>query len=79
VNTVFHSKDEIERAASRLPCVPTDNLDALIALGFERMYPQISSGYDSRLWVRAVESDSCADSSRGRRRIVQRAFLELSG
>jgi hypothetical protein len=42
MDALCHSREEIERMASRLPCVPTDNIDALIDLGFERMYPAAS-------------------------------------
>jgi hypothetical protein len=75
--TLCHSLEEIERAAVRLPCVPTDNRDALVALGFERMYPQTTSGYDSHLWVRSVDSGCSTGLSRsGRKFVVQRAFLD---
>ena len=75
MNTLFHSKDEIEHAALRLHCVPTDNRDALISLGFEPMYPQIASRYDSHLWARVVESNGSAGRSKGRKLVVQRAYL----
>jgi hypothetical protein len=73
MDTLCHTREEIERLAFRLPCVPTDNRDALVALGFERMYPQAASGYDSHLWMRSVDSGS---RTGGRRLIVQRAFLD---
>lgn len=73
METLCHTQDEIERLAFRLPCVPTDNRDALLALGFERMYPQAASGYDSHLWMRAVDSGYTAGA---RKLVVQRAFLD---
>jgi hypothetical protein len=74
-----HTQEEIERLALRLPCVPTDNRDALVALGFERLYPRAVSGYDSHLWVRSVDSGYNAGASAdGRKLIVQRAFLDGS-
>ena len=76
METFCHTREEIERLAFRLPCVPTDNRDALIALGFERMYPQAASGYDSRLWMRSVAS-GCTTGAR--KLIVQRAFLDAPG
>jgi hypothetical protein len=76
VEAVLHSQEEIERALPRLPCVPTDNRDALLTLGFQRMYPQVLSGYDSHLWSRAVNSGHGSSSCNGRKLIVQRAYLE---
>jgi hypothetical protein len=77
MDAICHSREEIERAAQRLHCVPTDNRDALIALGFERMYPQVVSGYESHLWMRPVDSGYNGGSTRnGRKLIIQRAFLD---
>jgi hypothetical protein len=78
METLCHNREEIERAALRLPCVPTDNRDALIALGFERMYPQVAAGYESHLWVRSVDSgcNNGANSSGRKKLVVQRAFLD---
>lgn len=79
MDTLCHTQEEIERLAFRLPCVPTDNRDALVALGFERMYPQAMSGYDSHLWARSVDAGYNSDGGIGRRKlIVQRAFLDGS-
>ena len=76
MDALCHTQEEIERLAGRLPCVPTDNLDALIALGFERMYPQAASGYESRLWSRSMDAGYSAGSRNGRKLVVQRAFLD---
>jgi hypothetical protein len=76
MDALFHSQEQIERALRRLHCVPTDNRDALLALGFQRMYPQVTSGYDSHLWVRSVDAGSSSSLCYGRRRIMQRAYLE---
>jgi hypothetical protein len=74
--TLCHNREEIEREARRLHCVPTDNRDALIALGFERMYPQVVAGYESHLWIRSVDADYHAGATgNARRRVIQRAFL----
>lgn len=79
MDTLCHTQEEIERLAFRLPCVPTDNRDALVALGFERMYPQAASGYDSHLWMRSVDSGyNGGASGNARKLIVQRAFLDGS-
>lgn len=76
MDAVFHSREEIERALLRLHCVPTDNRDALLALGFERMYPQAASGYESHLWVRSVDSGYASSLCGGRKLVMQRAFLD---
>jgi hypothetical protein len=77
MNVLCHTQEEIERLAPRLTCVPTDNRDALIALGFQRMYPQAASGYDSHLWMRSVDSGHNGGAiGLGRKLIVQRAFLD---
>jgi hypothetical protein len=53
----------------------TDNRDALLALGFERAYPQIAVGYESTIWERTV--DIPRRSSAGARMLIrERAFLE---
>jgi hypothetical protein len=77
MDALCHTREEIERVAMRLPCVPTDNRDALIELGFERMYPETASGYESRLWTRSVDSGYVGSGS-GRKLIIQRAFLDAS-
>jgi hypothetical protein len=76
MDSIFHSREEIERALRRLHCVPTDNRDALLALGFQRMYPQVKSGYHSHLWVRSVDAGYSSSLCNGRKLIMQRAFLE---
>jgi len=75
MDALFHSREEIERALLRLHCVPTDNRDALLALGFEPMCPQITTGYKSRLWVRSIDSGYGSAQSNGRKLVLQRAFL----
>jgi hypothetical protein len=76
MNALCHSREEIERMASRLPCVPTDNVDALIDLGFERMYPHATSGYERRLWIRSIEHRYSGSIGAGRKLIVHRAYLD---
>jgi hypothetical protein len=76
MDALCHTREEIERLAMRLPCVPTDNRDALIDLDFERMYPLAASGYESRLWVRSVDSGYVGSTGNSRELIVQRAFLD---
>jgi hypothetical protein len=77
VDALFHSREAIERALTRLHCVPTDNRDALLALGFERMYPQVGTGYYSHLWVRSIDAGDHIRPASGRRQmVVQRAYLK---
>jgi hypothetical protein len=76
MDALFHSREEIERGLRRLHCVPTDNRDALLALGFQRIYPQASSGNDSHLWVRSIDSGWGSAFGQGRKLLMQRAFLE---
>jgi hypothetical protein len=76
MEAIFHNREDIEQALPRLYCVPTDNRDALLALGFQRMYPQVASGYESHLWVRSVDSGFASTLHNGRRLIMQRAYLE---
>jgi hypothetical protein len=76
MDALFHSREEIERALVRLHCVPTDNREALLALGFEPMYPQVKKGYESHLWMRSIDSGRGSSLSNIRKLVVQRAFLE---
>jgi len=75
MDALFHSREEIERALLRLHCVPSDNREALLALGFEPMYPHVTKGYKSRLWARAIDSGYGSSLSNGRKLVIQRAFL----
>ncbi len=76
MDALFHTREDIESALVRLHCVPTDNREALLALGFQPMYPNVARGHKSRLWVRSIDS-SCGSSLRnGRKLAIQRAFLE---
>jgi len=75
MDALFHSREDIENALVRLHCVPTDNREALLALGFVPMYPQIAKGYKSRLWVRSIDPGCNSSLHNGRKLILQRAFL----
>jgi hypothetical protein len=77
-NTVW-SKEAIEAMLARGLSPVTDNIDALIELGFTRSYPTARSGYDQALWERSI--DLVLRSMRaGSRRVTvcQRAFLRPS-
>ena len=55
----------------------TDNRDALLALGFERAYPQILRGYESTIWERSIDHRRRHDGHRVCAR--ERAFLIRAG
>ena len=75
LTTVAHSIDEIEAILRRGLTPITDNLEALVALGFHRAYPQIRGGYDSTIWERSIDSGRSPKESRTLAR--QRASLAL--
>jgi hypothetical protein len=45
----------------------------LLALGFERSYPQVRAGYESTIWERAIEHRRRHDGSRAL--VRERAYL----
>lgn len=57
----------------------TDNRDALLELGFERSYPQVTKGHESTVWERTIDH-GYRNSAGGVRRVMarQRAFLRPS-
>ena len=73
---VAHTKKAITNAL-RLGLSPfTDNVDALIELGFTRAYPQIRAGDDAMIWERTIDYPSTS----GMRKLArQRAFLDPHG
>lgn len=75
MSVIVHSVADILAMLHRGLTPITDNRDALIGLGFERAYPHVRGGYDSKIWERSV---TVAPMHRdGLRRIVrERAFLE---
>ena len=75
MRVTVHSLEDIAAMLRRGLAPITDNRDALIALGFERAYPQVTSGYDAGIWERAMELPH--RSRDGARMLVrERAFLE---
>jgi hypothetical protein len=73
------SKEAIEAMLARGLSPITDNIDALIELGFERSYPTARSGYDQTLWERSIDL-GLRSTYAGLRRVMvcQRAFLRPS-
>ncbi len=75
MRVIVHSATDILAMLNRGLAPITDNRDALIGLGFEPAYPQLRSGYDSKIWERSVAVGAALPD--GMRRIVrERAFLE---
>jgi hypothetical protein len=71
--TIVHSTEDVEMLLRRGLSPMTDNRDALLALGFERAYPQVRAGRESTIWERAIEHRPTPD---GHRRLArQRAYL----
>jgi hypothetical protein len=59
-------------------CPPTDNLEALISLGFKREFPEISKGERAHMWVRYIDHGYEQQGVRYEKRITkQRARLEV--
>jgi hypothetical protein len=52
---VAQSADELTAILRRGLSPLTDNRDALLALGFERAYPQARTGRDATIWERAID------------------------
>jgi len=79
MQSTYHECEDIEWAAVRFSCVRTDNRDALIALGFQPMYPNAGSEYEKHIWARSVDCQpKTASANHLRYRIIQRAFLDES-
>jgi len=77
VSAIVHTPEAIEALLRRGLTPKTDNLDALLELGFERAVPQAEDGYDATLWERSREYDRRA--SNGSRLFVrERAVLDRS-
>jgi hypothetical protein len=74
---IVHSVTAIEDLLKRGLTPGTDNRDALVALGFQRLYPHFRAGYKSTIWERSIV---LALRSRSGQRIQarQRAILDLS-
>ncbi len=71
-----HTPTEIERMLMLGLSPITDNVEALVELGFERSYPQARTGYESTVFERSVDR-GVRETSQGPRRVMvcERAFL----
>jgi hypothetical protein len=70
---IAQSADELIAILRRGLSPLTDNPDALLALGFERAYPQARNGYDATIWERTIDHHRRPDGHRVLAR--ERAFL----
>jgi hypothetical protein len=73
VKLIAHSPEELTALLRRGLSPVTDNPNALLALGFERAYPQIRTGYESTIWERSIEHRRQASGHRVLAR--ERAYL----
>jgi hypothetical protein len=55
MNIIAQSAEELTAILQRGLSPLTDNLNALLALGFERAYPQARKGYDATIWERTLD------------------------
>jgi hypothetical protein len=55
MNLIAQSTDELIAILRRGLSPLTDNQDALLALGFERAYPQARRGRDATIWERSID------------------------
>jgi hypothetical protein len=73
MNMVVHQSEELTALLCRGLSPITDNRDALLALGFERAYPQIDKGREATIWERSIERPRRPDGHRVLAR--ERAYL----
>jgi hypothetical protein len=74
MQSLAHTSSDIQNLL-RIGLAPiTDNADALLILGLQRAYPQISKGYNSTIWERSIDIER--RSRDGKRQMArQRAYL----
>ncbi len=73
--SIVHTTEAIVSLLQRGLTPITDNREALLELGFERAYPQISRGYEAAVWERSIEFGRSSRDGR-RVRACERALLE---
>jgi hypothetical protein len=61
---IAQSAEELTAILRRGLSPLTDNRDALLALGFERAYPQVRKGYDATIWERTIDHQRRPDGYR---------------
>lgn len=74
-SSTVQRKEDIEAMLTHGLAPITDNVEALIELGFTRSYPTAQSGYEATVWERAVDR-GYGSTCFGLRRVMvcQRAF-----
>lgn len=79
MNARVHTAADIERMLKLGLSPITDNAEALMALGFERAYPNARTGYDATIYERSIDQ-GYRETNYGLRRVMvcQRAFLDLA-
>ena len=74
MSRIAHTIEEIEAVLRHGQTPQTDNIDALLELGFVRSSPHLAKGYESTIWERS--RDHAGRSSSGLRLFVrERAVL----
>jgi hypothetical protein len=73
MKSVAHLPEELLTLLRRGMSPLTDSRNALLALGFERAYPQVLNGYESTIWERSIEHHRRPDGLRVLAR--ERAYL----
>jgi hypothetical protein len=66
--TIVHSAEDVSLLLHRGLSPITDNRDALLALEFERAYPQVRDRRESTIWERSIEGHPRRDGHRTRAR-----------
>jgi hypothetical protein len=74
MDSLIHTSSGISDKLRRGLTPITDNAEALIELGFSRVYPQVRIGYESTIWERSIEVPTGPHTLRKLAR--QRAILE---
>jgi hypothetical protein len=74
---IVHVAEEVVALLRRGASPATDNRNVLLALGFERAYPQVPQGYESTIWERSIEHHRRPDGLRVLAR--ERAYLIDAG
>jgi hypothetical protein len=74
--TTVRRKEEISTLLARGLAPITDNVDALIELGFAPSFPNSANNYEAAIWERSIDH-GYRSTGRGLRRVMirQRAFV----
>ncbi len=83
MSRIAHTIEEIQAVLRRGETPQTDNLEALLELGFVRSSPHLLAGYESTLWERSRDHAQRAASGlrlfvRERAVLVEKSAIPLS-